>query len=92
MVVHLKDHPNSTLLDLLVALVENEQNDALANARYPPATSSKTTAAVHHTDHPRVPSHMDKQDWYTDRKTGGYAVRQMQLARDELVRDRGNAV
>ena len=31
MVVHLKDRPNSTPLDLLVALMENEQNDALAN-------------------------------------------------------------
>ena len=35
MVVHLKDHPNSTPLDLLAALLENEQNDILVNARYP---------------------------------------------------------
>ena len=51
MVVYLKDRPNSTPLDLLVALMENEQNNALANARYPPATSAKTTAGAHHTDH-----------------------------------------
>ena len=63
MVVHLKDCPNSTPLDLLAALTENEQNDALANACYPPATSAKTTAGVHH----------------TDRKAGGYATRLMQL-------------
>ena len=49
--VHLKDRPNSTPLDLLAVLMENEQNDALANARYPPATSAKTTAGARHTDH-----------------------------------------
>ena len=79
MVVHLKDCPNSTPLDLLVALMENEQNDALANAHYPPATSSKMTAGARHTDHPRAPHHVDKQDQYADQKTGGYAVCQMQL-------------
>ena len=78
MVVYLKDRPNSTPLDLLAALMENEQNDALANAHYPPATSSKTTAGGHHTNHPRALCHMDKQDWYADWKTG-YAVCQMQL-------------
>ena len=46
MVVHLKDHPNSTPLDLLVALMENEQNDMLANTHYPLATSSKTAAVL----------------------------------------------
>ena len=75
MVVHLKDCP----LDLLAALMENEQNDALANARYPPATSTKATAGVCHTDHSRAQCHMDKQDRYADRKAGGYVARQMQL-------------
>ena len=79
MVVHLMDRPNSTPLDLLAALMENKQNNALANACYPPATSSKMTAGVHHTDHSRAPHHMDKQDRYADRKAGGYMVRQMQL-------------
>ena len=79
MVVHLKDRPNSTPLDLLAALMENEQNDALANARFPPATSAKTTTGVHHTDHSRALHHMDKQDQYADRKMGGYAVCQIQL-------------
>ena len=91
MVVHLKDHPNSTPLDLLAALMENEQNDALANARYPPATSAKTTTGVRHTDHPRALCHMDKQDRYADKKAGGYAVRQMQLGQDEHARHRGDA-
>ena len=59
MMVHLKDCPNSTPppLDLLAALMENEQNDALANASYPPATSAKTTAGAHHTDHSRAQRH-----------------------------------
>ena len=91
MVVHLKDRPNSTPLDLLAVLMENEQNDALANARYPPATSAKTTTGVCHTDHSRALRYMDKQDWYADRKAGGYAACQMQLGRDEHPRDRGNA-
>ena len=91
MLVHLKDHPNSTPLDLLAALMENEQNDAFANAHYPPATSSKMTAGGCHTGHPRALRHMDKQDRYADRKSG-YAVHQMQLGRDELARDRGDTV
>ena len=74
MVVHLKDHPNSTPLDLLAALMENEQNDALANTRYPPATSAKTTIGVRHTDHFRAPRHIDKQNRYADRKAGGYTT------------------
>ena len=59
--------------------MENEQNDALAYAHYPPATSTKTTAGACHTDHSRAPRHMDKQDRYADRKAGGYTTRQMQL-------------
>ena len=74
MVVHLKDHPNSTPLDLLAALMENEQNDALANARYPPANSAKTTAGACYIDHSQAPRHMDKQDRYADRKAGGYTT------------------
>ena len=91
MVVHLKDCPNSTTLDLLTALMENEQNDTLANARYPPATSAKTTAGACHTDDSRAPRHMDRQDRYADRKVGGYATQQMQLGRDEHPTDHGDA-
>ena len=78
-------------MDLLAALMENEQNDVLANARYPPATSAKTAIRARHTDHSRVPHHMDKKDRYADRKTGGYTTRQMQLGRDEQPRDCGDA-
>ena len=92
MVVHLKDCPNSTPLDLLAALMENEQNDMLGNAHYPPATSAKTAAGGHHADHPRASCHLDKQDRYANRKPGGYAVCQMQLGREELLRDRGDVV
>ena len=75
MVVHLKDRPNSTPLDLLTALMENEQNDALANARYPPATSAKTTAGACHTDHSQGPHAIwISQDRYADRKAGGYTT------------------
>ena len=91
MVVHLKDRPNSTPLDLLVALMENKQNDMLANTHYPPVTSSKTAMGIHHTDHYRLPCHMDKQDQYADWKSGGFATRQVQLGRDEHARDRGDA-
>ena len=90
MVVHLKDRPNSHPLDLLTALMENEQNDTLANAHYPTATSAKTTAGACHTDHSRAQRHMDKQDRYADRKAGGYTTGQMQLGRDEHPGDRSD--
>ena len=79
MVVHLKDRPNSTPLDLLAALLENEQNDILVNARYPPATSLKAGRTMCHTDHSRPMCQMDKQDRYADHKGSGYTVHQMQL-------------
>ena len=41
MVVHLKDQPHTTPLDLLRALLEQEENDALTHTRYPPSTSSR---------------------------------------------------
>ena len=79
MVVHLKDRPNLTPLDLLAVLMENEQNDILANTHYPPATSLKVGGGVRHADHPRPTHQMDKQDRYADRKVRGYTVHQMQL-------------
>ena len=42
MVVHLKDQPHTTPLDLLKALLEQEENDTLTRTRYPPSTSSRT--------------------------------------------------
>ena len=42
MVVHLKDQPHTTPLDLLKALLEQEENDTLTRTRYPPSTSFRT--------------------------------------------------
>ena len=41
MVVHLKDQPHTTPLDLLRELLEQEENDALTRTRYPPSTSTR---------------------------------------------------
>ena len=41
MVVHLKDQPHTTPLDLLKALLEQEENDTLTRTRYPLSTSSR---------------------------------------------------
>ena len=41
MVVHLKDQPHTTPLDLLKALLEQGENDALTRTWYPPSTSSR---------------------------------------------------
>ena len=43
MVVHLKDQPHTTPLDLLKALLEQEENDTLTRTRYPPSMSSRTS-------------------------------------------------
>ena len=43
MVVHLKDQPHTTPLDLLRALLEQEENDALTRTWYPPSTSARST-------------------------------------------------
>ena len=41
MVVHLKDQPHTTHLDLLRALLEQEENDASTHTCYPPSTSAR---------------------------------------------------
>ena len=43
MVVHLKDQPHTTPLDLLRVLLEQEENDALTCTRYPLFTSARLT-------------------------------------------------
>ena len=43
MVVHLKDQPHTTPLDLLKALLEQEENNTLMRTWYPPSTSSRTS-------------------------------------------------
>ena len=42
MVVQLKDQPHTTPLDLLRALLEQEENDALMHTQYPPSTSIRS--------------------------------------------------
>ena len=73
MVVHLKDQPHTTPLDLLRALMEQEENDALTHTRYPPPTSSR-------------PSHPQKVDGATitgqpaaEKRNDGYTVCPAQL-------------
>ena len=43
MVVHLKDQPHTTRLDLLRALLEQEENNALTCTWYPLSTSARST-------------------------------------------------
>ena len=51
MVVHLKDQPHTTPLDLLRALLEQDENDTLTCTRYPPSTSSRPTHPQKSTEH-----------------------------------------
>ena len=66
MVVHLKDQPHTTPLDLLRALLEQEENYALTCTHYPPSTSSwlshpqKSTERYH-----RQPATEKRNDRYT---------------------------
>ena len=72
MVVHLKDQPHTTPLDLLKALLEQEENDALTCTRYPPSTSSRTSQpskpAEHYHRHPPA-----------EKRNDGYTIRPAQL-------------
>ena len=43
MVVHLKDQPHTTPLDLLRALLEQEENNALKCTQYPLSTSTRSS-------------------------------------------------
>ena len=45
MVVHLKDQPHTTPLDLLRVLLEQEENDTLTHTRYPPSSLSRPSHA-----------------------------------------------
>ena len=51
MVVHLKDQPHTTPLDLLKALLEQEENDALTRTQYPPSTSSRSSQTSKPVEH-----------------------------------------
>ena len=75
MVVHLKDQPHTTPLDLLKALLEQEENDTLTHMRYPPSTSSRTSQ-------PSKPPERYHRQPPADKKNDGYTVRPAQLDAD----------
>ena len=66
MVVHLKDQPHTTPLDLLKALLEQEENDALTRTQYPLSTSSRTSQPSKPVEHyHRQPPAEKRNDGYT---------------------------
>ena len=72
MVVHLKDQPHSTPLDLLKALLEQEDNDTLTHTRYPPSTSSRTSQ-------PSKPVERYHRQPPAEKRNDGYTVCPAQL-------------
>ena len=72
MVVHLKDQPHTTPLDLLRALLEQEENDALTHTRYPLSTSSRPS-------HPQKTMERYHQQPATEKRNDGYTVCPAQL-------------
>ena len=75
MVVHLKDQPHTTPLDLLKALLEQEENDTLTRTRYPPSTSSRTSQ-------PSKPTECYHRQPPPEKRNDGYTVRPAQLDAD----------
>ena len=72
MVVHLKDQPHTTPLNLLKALLEQEENDALTHTCYPLSTSARPS-------HP--PKLAECYHWQppAEKRNDGYTVRPTQL-------------
>ena len=72
MVVHLKDQPHTTPLDLLRALLEQEENDALTCTCYPLSTSARLS-------HP--PKLAECYHWQSpaEKRNDGYTVRPTEL-------------
>ena len=77
MVVHLKDQPHTTPLDLLKVLLEQEENDALTRTRYPPSTSARSSQ-------PPKPAERYHQKLPTDKRNDGYTVHPTQLDADQV--------
>ena len=75
MVVHLKDQPHTTPLDLLKALLEQEENDALTRTRYPLSTLSRMSQ-------PSKPAERYHQHPLAEKRNDGYTVRPAQLDTD----------
>ena len=72
MVVHLKDQPHTTPLDLLKALLKQEENDTLTRTWYPPSTSSRTSQ-------PSKPVERYHRQLPAEKRNDGYTVRPAQL-------------
>ena len=70
--LHLKDQPHTTHLDLLRALLEQEENNALTHTRYPPSTSARLSQ-------PPKPVERYHQQPPADKRNNGYTVRPTQL-------------
>ena len=75
MVVHLKDQPHTTPLDLLKALLEQEENNTLTNTRYPPSTSSRMSQ-------PLKPAERYHRQPPAEKRNDGYTFRPAQLDAD----------
>ena len=75
MVVHLKDQPHTTPLDLLKALLEQEENDTLMHTQYPPSTSSRMSQ-------PSKPAERYHRQPPAEKRNDGYTVRPAQLDAD----------
>ena len=74
MVVHLKDQPHTTPLDLLKALLEQEENDTLMCTWYPPSMSRA--------GQPPKPAERYHQQPPAKKRNDGYTVRPTQLDTD----------
>ena len=72
MVAHLKDQPHTTTLDLLRALLEQEENDALTHTHYPPSTCVRPS-------HPPKPAEHYHQQSPAEKRNDGYTVCPTQL-------------
>ena len=68
MVVHLKDQLHTTPLDLLRALLEQEENDALTHTHYPPSTLTRLS-------HPQKSMERYHQQPAAEKRNDGYTVR-----------------
>ena len=72
MVVHLKDQPHTSPLDLLRALLEQEENDALTCTHYPLSTLSRLS-------HPQKLTECYHRQPATEKRNDRYTVRPAQL-------------
>ena len=77
MVVHLKDQPHMTPLDLLKALLEQAENDALTRTCYPLSTSSRLNPPPKLVEcyHQQLPA---------DKRNNGYTVCPTQLDAEQV--------